>query len=95
MNLIKNPQPKPRSINPVTIDEAYDHLAKSIVIQAIEDYREILRGKAIHNTAQYLVTRKNLEKFFLSDWYQMLSDYDGKELIKLIKEQEHYHDAVD
>ena len=31
-----------KQIDTVPIDEAYEHLAKSIVIQAIEDYRKIL-----------------------------------------------------
>lgn len=70
----------------MTIEEAYDHLAKSIVIQAIEDYRKALRKpnkykKTINNL-------KALEKFFLSEWCYHLSGWDGNYIIELIKEQE-------
>ena len=75
-------------IDYLTEDEAFNHLAKGIVIQAIEDYRQTLK----HNRIKYVSSKKynriELEKFFLSDWFQALCDWDGKTLITIIKEQE-------
>lgn len=69
-----------RQVDVIPIDEAYEHLAKSIVIQAIEDYR-----KALHKDPKKLIP---IEKFFLSDWCYILSGWDGEYLIELLKEQE-------
>ena len=79
----------------VPIEDAYDHLAKSIVIQAISDYREILRYDRIKKLSKTKYNKIELENFFLSEWYQLLSDVDGQKLINIIKEQENYHDATD
>ena len=84
-----------RQIDTVTIDEAFDHLAKSIVIQAISDYREVLHNKRIKYLSRAKYNQTELEKFFLSDWCHMLSGYDGQRLINIIKEQEHCNDTTD
>lgn len=72
----------------VTIDEAYNHLAKSIVIQAITDYREILNKGRISKLSITKYNRTEIEKFFLSDWCYALSQMEGADLIKIIQEQE-------
>lgn len=78
-----------------TIDDAFQHLAKSIVIQAIKDYREILRTNRIKKLSRAKYNQKELENFFLSEWYYALSDFDGQRLINILKEQEDYHDTTD
>ena len=72
----------------LTEDEAFEHLAKSIVIQAIEDYRNTLHGKSINRHVDVRKDRAELEIFFKSEWCTFLSEWNGETLIKLIKEQE-------
>lgn len=83
-----------RQLDYLTEDEAYEHLAKSIVIQAIEDYRNALHGKAINRHVNVLKDKTELEIFFKSEWYKMLSDWDGKALIELIKKQEEQNERT-
>lgn len=75
-------------INEVTRDEALDHLAKSIVIQAIEDYRRVLNGIKINRYKHIKNDQTEIERFFKSDWCYALSNWDGEALITLIKKQE-------
>ena len=77
-----------KQIDTVPIDEAYEHLAKSIVIQAIEDYRKILNLIRKQQNKIAKRKKKDLEKFFLSDWCYLLSGWDGEELMQIIQEQE-------
>ena len=63
------------------MDESYTALAAAIVERAVWDYRNALKYKKkseIHS----------LEKFFLSGWFELLSDLDGKTIIRKIKNME-------
>lgn len=60
------------------MDEGYKELAAAIVERAVWDYRNALKYKKkseIHS----------LEKFFLSGWFELLSDYDGDEIMRIIR----------
>ena len=60
------------------MDESYKELAAAIVERAVWDYRNALKYKKkseIHS----------LEKFFLSGWFELLSDYDGDEVMRIIR----------
>lgn len=74
----------------MTIDEAYEHLAKSIVIQAIKDYRTIIRNNRIKYVSQTKWNKFEIEAFFKSEWCHFLCEVDGEKLIKTIQEQENY-----
>lgn len=82
-----------RDLDIIPIEEAYDHLAKSIVIQAIDDYRRILNHQPFIRGGSYQKNKKEIEKFFLSEWFIQLCDWDGKTLMELLKEQEGYQDG--
>lgn len=63
------------SVQYVSKDEAFMLLANAIIEVAAEDYQAMLCGKKFTNT--------NLEmtyKFFESDFYEMLTNLDGKKL---------------
>ena len=77
-----------RDLDIIPIEEAYDHLAKSIVIQAIDDYRKTLHGIPLFRGGNYLKHRKEIERFFKSEWFLMLCDWDGITLMNTIQEQE-------
>ena len=64
----------------------YQALANAIVIQAAKDYKSAIRTLKKHpksRSAQAEIT--NLEKFFRSGWYSMLTDVDGEYLIKRLR----------
>lgn len=59
--------------------EPYENLANGIILQAVKDYR---------NTKSNVI-RKNIEDFFRSEWFVVLTDLDGEMLItELRKERE-------
>lgn len=69
----------------------YEHLAAAIVKQACEDYLHIRKRLYRINgfTADGRILRgrlKELERFFESDWFGILSNLDGVELQKNLDE---------
>lgn len=68
------------------IDSTYQDLANAIVLQAVEDYRNALDGIGYDGyPPEHLV--KDLEKFFRSYYFQVLTKVDGKFLIEKLKEE--------
>lgn len=61
--------------------EGYKELAAAIVEQAVWDYRIAVSE---NNSAEIY----KLEKFFLSGWFELLSDLDGETIIRKIKNME-------
>ena len=64
--------------------ENYENLANAIIIQAAEDWRRAVwhpRSK----DAQMI--REKTEEFFLSGWFEMLTDVDGKWLLNKLKKE--------
>lgn len=77
-----------KELDYLTEDEAYEHLAKGIIIQAIEDYRNALNGKSINRHVDVNKDIKELERFFRSQWFTFLCEWNGETLMELIKKQE-------
>ena len=67
------------------------NLAFAIVKLAIEDYKEALEEKLNARTIKDRMAAKakieKLEKFFLSDWGQLLTDNHGEDIIRIIRKQ--------
>lgn len=64
----------------------YRKLANDIIIQAAKDYRKALH--CIKNNPRNqgsIAVIKDCENFFLSGWFQILTDIDGHYLIDKIK----------
>ncbi len=66
----------------------YDDLADAIILQAVKDYRIAMkRLKKNPNNETALKTKQEIERFFRSDWYTLLTNVDPEMLIqKLSKE---------
>lgn len=63
-------------------------LANAIVISAAKDYRSALRRLRRRPNSQTAKTEINdLERFFRSDWYKVLTNVDGEMLIQKLKEE--------
>lgn len=68
--------------------DPYEALANAIVLQAVKDYRRALKSyvrNPSNNSARY--KKESLERFFLSDWYRLLTAVDGEMLIEKINQE--------
>ena len=62
--------------------EPYQALANAIIESAAKDYRKALI--ALHKNPQYKEAQKmrdECESFFLSGWFELLTDLDGRTLM--------------
>ena len=68
------------------IDDAYTKLAYAIIEQAVKDYRVALRTlkKKKDNEAAERVKR-DVERFFRSKWFEVLTSIDPKILIQKLE----------
>lgn len=74
--------------------DPYENLANAIVITAAKDYRDALRSltrNKNNNNAKRM--KEEVERFFNSDWYSVLTDLDGAFLMRKIQEEVGYHDG--
>lgn len=67
--------------------DGYQLLANAIVLQAVNEYRELI-GKPYGSSA---LKEKwdliDLKRFFRSDWYKLLTNVDGKLLMERLTEE--------
>lgn len=66
----------------------YEELANAIILQAVQDYRRalrVLRRKPKDLPADD--TKTEVERFFLSDWFQALTNIDGEYMVKKLREE--------
>ena len=66
-------------------DSYYQDLANAIVERAVEDYRYVLSGYSKKENAP--LKEKEIEKFFLGEWFSLLTNIDGKDLLKRIRRE--------
>ena len=64
----------------------YERLANAIVIQAAEDYRDALADRK-KDPIQSAKDIKELESFFRSGWFRLLTEADPDYLIKKHREE--------
>lgn len=63
-------------------------LAAAIIYQACEDYRTNRRALRRHPDSRAAAAEKRrLERFFTSRWFRNLTDLDGKDLLRQLKEE--------
>ena len=65
----------------ITEQQAYTNLANAIIEKACHDYRMALLGNCEER-------QKEIEKFFLSEYFMTLTNVDGKTLMRKIREME-------
>lgn len=69
-------------------EDPYERLANAIVIQAAEDYRTALkRIKRNPKNRDAIDEVLQIEQFFRSGWYQVLTSIDGEYLIRRLQEE--------
>ena len=63
-------------------ENPYEKLANAIVLQAVSDYRAALKKvKKNPKNRDVIDGVLQIEKFFRSEWYQVLTSVDGEYLI--------------
>ena len=68
-------------------DDGYIQLAHAIVTSAAESYRYTLIALKNHTMRDSVIRRKEeLECFFLSEWFGLLSGLDGRYFIQKMQE---------
>ena len=66
----------------------YDKLADAIVLQAVKDYRVLLRKwKKNINNREIKRELSRIEKFFRSEWYLLLTNVDPEFLIEKLRKE--------
>lgn len=66
----------------------YQNLANAVVLQAVDDYRRALRDKPCYGhygSSEEMI--RDCEKFFNSNYFQLLTKCDGEYLIYKLKEE--------
>ena len=67
------------TVREVTIDP-YQELANAIILQAVHEYRDTMNQK----------TLSEIEAFFLSDWFEILTNIDGRDLLMKLRREKYY-----
>ena len=70
------------------MDDNYQDLANAIIILATKDYRRALKRFMIlpsSDSTKYEI--KQLETFFQSDYYKLLTSLDGEILMEKLKQE--------
>ena len=69
-------------------EDPYERLANAIILQAASDYRRDLKKlKKNPQNRDILNEVLQIEKFFRSSWYQVLTTVDGEFLIQQLRKE--------
>ena len=69
-------------------EEPYERLANAIILQAASDYRRNLKKlKKNPQNRDVMNDALQIEKFFRSSWYQMLTTADGEFLLQKFRKE--------
>lgn len=69
-------------------EDPYERLANAIILQAASDYRRDLKKlKKNPQNRETLNDALQIEKFFRSPWYQVLTTVDGEFLIQKLRKE--------
>ena len=68
--------------------DPYERLANVIGLQALSDYRVALKKIKAHPKNREAISEAlEIEKFFRSGWYSILTDVDGEYLIRRLQDE--------
>ena len=67
-------------------NDPYENISNAIILQAVADYRNALKGVGYNSIpAEQVIVE--LENFFRSIWYQMLTKVKGEYLIERLNKE--------
>ena len=69
-------------------EDPYERLANAIILQAVADYRVALKKIKAHPKDRKAIDEAlEIERFFRSDWYRMLTSVDAEMLMRKIRRE--------
>ena len=74
------------------VNDAYQNFANAIVVQAAEDYRNALNGKSYDKNISPEEVIEEVEKFFRSKHYRVLTKADPNYILERIRAEEGVYD---
>ena len=67
-------------------DACYENLANAIILQAVDDFvRAYAQHRRSPNDPSARRKEQKLEEFFTGQWFELLSNADGKEILERLK----------
>ena len=64
----------------------YENLANAIILQAVKDYRVALKCLKVNpRNKTALADKEEIERFFRSGWFSVLTRVDGEMLIRSLQ----------
>lgn len=70
--------------------EPYYKLANAIIETAVRDYKNAYKQHCLHpKKAEHKIEMEELERFFRSGWYKMLTDVDAVYLMECVRRMVH------
>ena len=76
-------------------EDPYERLANAIILQAVSDYRTVLRKIKAHPKNRDAINEAlEIEKFFRSGWYQMLTGVEGEFLIRKLQDEVRQSESI-
>ena len=69
-------------------EDGYSNLGNAIILQAAKDYRDALKALRYnpHSTERQKM-KSEVEKFFVSDLFSILTNIDGRMLMKKLQQE--------
>lgn len=69
-------------------EDPYERLANAIILQAVTDYRSVLKKIRRNPKNKDAVDEAlRIERFFRSGWYSQLTSVDGEYLIRRLRDE--------
>ena len=73
-------------MNETEIEKGIENLSNAIVLQAVKDYRSALSGCNVNGRDSKSVIEE-CERFFQSEWFNVLTNVDGMIIIANIRKE--------
>ena len=76
------------------MSDGYENLANAIILQAVKDWRSAVRKlkkRPRYDPAKQM--KEECEAFFLSEWFEQLTEVDGRYLLRKLKQEEGVYDS--
>ena len=66
----------------------YENLANAIILQAVKDYRVALKCLKVNpRNKTAFADKEEIERFFRSGWFSVLTSVDGEMLIRSLQKE--------
>jgi len=78
-------RPRRNKYDDGTIETCYKSLCLAIIEQAVKDYKKALEAEKRCEDLNIKREVRKLENFFRSEWFEQISNLDGRLLIKNVR----------